>query len=480
MMAQRRSARSALLVVVVALVVLLLAGGAAEKAAAAAASRDGTEQQQEHGGGSSSSSVKLRGDRAVQASSAAAAAAAAAAAGQVDGTLAAAPGMRFRGRRRWRRRRRSGGGTSGGAHGQQPGQQQQQEGQPQQQQQRRPQHRRPQRRAQQPSLPGFTDATATTNQRPSAAAVAAAAATDASSSGSSAQPVTRFFIDEGYFEAGETEILRAYISASRGRMVLAGESTAAFLSVKGYYAPAGWDVYFTIRDACLLAFPHMQRGQRASCLPGARAVTLKKPFVAAWQAAYGERAFGHIPRSYALPEQYWMWRRHLAALDAAAPGSNSGSSDGGGLKWVLKANVHRGKGVRVLPQAEAVVAAAGLEGAAAAQQVSKDAKEQPQQPQQQEPILVQSYLSPQVRFQGIAFVNAPSSYTHEGTLTTNPNRLTPLKKTKDGHRRPQQLPARLAARHERVAAARLPLPRRLCHLWQAPRRRRPCVTSERC
>jgi hypothetical protein len=27
--------------------------------------------------------------------------------------------------------------------------------------------------------------------------------------------------------------------------------------------------------------------------------------------AYGELAFGHIPRSYVLPEQYWLWRNHI-------------------------------------------------------------------------------------------------------------------------------------------------------------------------
>jgi hypothetical protein len=27
--------------------------------------------------------------------------------------------------------------------------------------------------------------------------------------------------------------------------------------------------------------------------------------------AYGELAFGHIPRSYILPEQYWVWRGHM-------------------------------------------------------------------------------------------------------------------------------------------------------------------------
>jgi hypothetical protein len=58
----------------------------------------------------------------------------------------------------------------------------------------------------------------------------------------------RFFIDEGYFLEGETEILRAHIAASGGRLTISGESTGAFLSVKGYYAPDKWDVYITMRS----------------------------------------------------------------------------------------------------------------------------------------------------------------------------------------------------------------------------------------
>jgi hypothetical protein len=46
--------------------------------------------------------------------------------------------------------------------------------------------------------------------------------------------------------------------------------------------------------------------------------------------AYGELAFDHIPRSYLLPGQYWVWRSHLLASDSPAD-----------KKWVLKANIHR-------------------------------------------------------------------------------------------------------------------------------------------
>jgi hypothetical protein len=75
--------------------------------------------------------------------------------------------------------------------------------------------------------------------------------------------------------------------------------------------------------------------------------------------AYGELAFNHIPRSYLIPEQYWLWRNHL--LESGSPEDR---------KWVLKANIHRYAKLHVLllqchwccgnipPAAEAPAAAA--------------------------------------------------------------------------------------------------------------------------
>jgi hypothetical protein len=55
------------------------------------------------------------------------------------------------------------------------------------------------------------------------------------------------------------------------------------------------------------------------------------------QAAYGEQAFHIMPRSYLLPEQYMHWRvwadrQHSAATPHSQP------------TWVVKTNMHRGKG----------------------------------------------------------------------------------------------------------------------------------------
>ncbi|WIA21519.1 hypothetical protein OEZ85_000720 [Tetradesmus obliquus] len=147
------------------------------------------------------------------------------------------------------------------------------------------------------------------------------------------QNAVRFFIDEGYFLEGDTEILRAYITASQGRLEISGESSGAFMSIRGYYVPEKWDVYWTIRSACHKAYESMKPGQMVNCIPGVQAMSLKRNFLQTWQQAYGEAAFGYIPRSYLLPQQYWLWRSHLLA---------SGSPDD--AKWVLKANIHRGKG----------------------------------------------------------------------------------------------------------------------------------------
>jgi hypothetical protein len=158
----------------------------------------------------------------------------------------------------------------------------------------------------------------------------AAGAADTAAAGSS--PV-RFFIDEGYFLEGDTEVLRAHIAASRGRLAISGESSAAFLSVKvscsgggnllalckpacgiggltsssraaahstradttitttkhhpwptqGYYSPDTWDVYWTVRQACHMAYKHMGPHQRVNCIPGVSAVSLKRNFVSTWQ-----------------------------------------------------------------------------------------------------------------------------------------------------------------------------------------------------
>ncbi|KAI8476030.1 MAG: hypothetical protein J3K34DRAFT_516940 [Monoraphidium minutum] len=251
--------------------------------------------------------------------------------------------------------------------------------QAQQQQQQQPRHQQQQQQQQQRAL---SDAGAGDSAAPPAPAAAGAAA---------APPPTRVFIDEGFFIGGETDILRAWIGASEGRLEVSGESSGGFMSIRGYYVPDKWDLYFSTRSACVMALPHMRPGQRVNCVPGVNDIALKKDFVRSWQEAYGEGAFGFIPRSYLLPEQYWVWRSHMAQAGPAP-----------GAKWVLKANLHRGKGVSVVPQEVA----------------AEKALEPGTEPNGYKHVVVQSFLQPQLELAG------RSSYLRLWLLVTS---VSPLR-----------------------------------------------------
>jgi hypothetical protein len=66
-------------------------------------------------------------------------------------------------------------------------------------------------------------------------------------------------------------------------MEVSGESTTAFMSVKGYYVPEKWQVYWTMRSACQKAYSSMQPGQLVNCIPGVQAMSLKRNFLQTWQ-----------------------------------------------------------------------------------------------------------------------------------------------------------------------------------------------------
>lgn len=55
------------------------------------------------------------------------------------------------------------------------------------------------------------------------------------------------------------------------------------LSLQGYYVPESWDVYWTIRSACHMAYKHMGPQQHVNCIPGISAMSLKRTFVTTWQ-----------------------------------------------------------------------------------------------------------------------------------------------------------------------------------------------------
>ncbi|GIL96200.1 hypothetical protein Vretimale_2070 [Volvox reticuliferus] len=152
----------------------------------------------------------------------------------------------------------------------------------------------------------------------------------------------RVWLDTAFFSSEEVQILKDLITNSSGRMVISGETHGAFLSTKGAYVPQSWDLYWTVRRACHSVLGAIAPPKRVNCVPGVEAVAHKQPLVRTMQEAYGEAAFDYIPRSYMLPSQYWVWRSWTQR-----------SSSPPEVPWVLKANDHRGRGVRVMRQKQA-------------------------------------------------------------------------------------------------------------------------------
>ncbi|KAK2077184.1 hypothetical protein QBZ16_004818 [Prototheca wickerhamii] len=147
------------------------------------------------------------------------------------------------------------------------------------------------------------------------------------------------------FAPGETVLLAEAINATGGVDVLAGTSHGGFLAPKGWHDANLWDVYWTGREGCYRAFSQrLKPGQMVSCTPGSQAITQKAQLVLTMRETFGAAAPLFLPRSYLLPWDYLAFARAVRAGGAARP-------------WVLKEDVHRGKGVAVLPPAAALRAA---------------------------------------------------------------------------------------------------------------------------
>jgi hypothetical protein len=157
--------------------------------------------------------------------------------------------------------------------------------------------------------------------------------------------------------------------------------------------------------------------QWVSCVPGSFALTAKRAMVETLQEAYGELAFTGLPgssaapspsspsrsspasrlapspaiapitpRAYSLPSQYWAWRSYVHA--AKLPPDTT---------WVLKREVHRGKGVSLLPQREA--ARRARPAAVAAEEGGED-KAASNDAAAETPVLIQSFLRDQLLVDG--------------------------------------------------------------------------------
>jgi hypothetical protein len=117
-------------------------------------------------------------------------------------------------------------------------------------------------------------------------------------------------------------------AASAGRMEISGESTAAFMSIRGFYVPEKWDVYWTIRSACHKAYESKRPGQLVNCIPGVQAMSLKRNFLQTWQQVCAATA------TSGSQSELKHTRNMLSSLvqDGAAAASCSSSSSSGNIR----------------------------------------------------------------------------------------------------------------------------------------------------
>ncbi|PRW57529.1 tubulin tyrosine ligase-like member 5 [Chlorella sorokiniana] len=172
--------------------------------------------------------------------------------------------------------------------------------------------------------------------------IACSAVTTATST-PAANPPLRIWIDEFFFSEGETQLLREAAAASGGAALVAGTTHNRVLQLKSYQRTGAVDVLWTGPAGCYEAFRRQLNATHAvSCVPGSQAMTDKAALVGSLAAAYGPAAWGVVPRSFRLPAQYGEMAAHLKREHAAGHSS----------LWVLKEDVHRGKGVAVVSPAQ--------------------------------------------------------------------------------------------------------------------------------
>lgn len=98
-------------------------------------------------------------------------------------------------------------------------------------------------------------------------------------------------------------------------------------------------------QGCYEAFKRrLNTSHAVSCVPGTSAVTAKAALVTSLAAAYGQAAWSILPQSFRLPQQY---------SELAAQLKEDERSGASGM-WVLKEDVHRGKGVGVVTAHQAL------------------------------------------------------------------------------------------------------------------------------
>ncbi|KAL4853083.1 Tubulin polyglutamylase TTLL5 [Chlorella vulgaris] len=155
----------------------------------------------------------------------------------------------------------------------------------------------------------------------------------------------RIWVDEFFFAGGETVLLREAVAQSAGAAVVSGTTNNRVFQLKSYQLAEHVDVMWTGQKGCYEAFKRrLNTSHAVSCVPGTNAVTAKAALVTSLAAAYGQAAWSILPQSFRLPQEY----SELAAQ--LKEDERSGASS----MWVLKEDVHRGKGVGVVTAHQAL------------------------------------------------------------------------------------------------------------------------------
>ncbi|KAG1663563.1 hypothetical protein FOA52_013183, partial [Chlamydomonas sp. UWO 241] len=159
--------------------------------------------------------------------------------------------------------------------------------------------------------------------------------------------IFRFWHDEKRFKGtGETSLAQRALAAAGGRRTGGNLKAAPTLGPLGWQRKAEWDILWSPASTAQKALEGgLLPGQLASAVPGTQSVCKKKRLVATLSKAYGEDAWGLVPRTYTLPVQVAAWRAWM--------GEHRGQASEGRL-WMLKTAQHLGKGLALVPRHQAV------------------------------------------------------------------------------------------------------------------------------
>jgi len=153
------------------------------------------------------------------------------------------------------------------------------------------------------------------------------------------------WFDEKNFKEGEIVLVRRAFEAAGAKHAGGAAKHSDEAKVLGYQVPDRWDVLWTVPTPAKHAAPFLAAWQMMNAVPGLVSISKKDKLAETMVAAYGEDAYRFIPPSFLLPRDMDGWR---AWHDPDCPQGREEK-----CLWVLKTNKHLGKGLKILPRAEA-------------------------------------------------------------------------------------------------------------------------------